>query len=206
MAERECDPARTRRTVLDAATRVVAAKGAGVSIDTIARAAGVSKGGLLHHFRTRDELVLALAEDMLERFADMVLAAVDPADRAEGRLLRAYVRASFDALRDEDTPAEHVAMVAAVANVPGVAELMRRDKRRWEEFFAADGLDLQRILVIQRATDGAGIAGLYEGGHQHQELAYMRELLLAMTHANTPFADVQQPADWSWPSISTDVE
>ncbi len=188
MAERERDPARTRRTVLDAATRVVAAKGAGVSIDTIARAAGVSKGGLLHHFRTRDELILALAEDMLERFAAMVHAAVDPADRAEGRLLRAYVRASFDAVREESSPAEHVAMVAAVATVPGVAELMRKDKQRWEEFFAADGLDPQRTLVIQRATDGAGIAGLYEGGHAHEELASMRELLLAMTYSNAPLA------------------
>ena len=188
MAERERDPARTQRSVLDAAARVVAAKGAGVSIDTIAREAGVSKGGLLHHFPSRDALLLALTEDMLERFGSLVRAAVDPADRAEGRLLRGYIKASFDALRDEASPAEHVAMAAALANVPGVAELMRRDKQQWEEFFADDGLDPQRSLVIQRATDGAGIAGLYEGGHSHAELERTREQLMSLTRATGPLA------------------
>jgi AcrR family transcriptional regulator len=189
VAERERDPARTRRTVLDAAAQVLAMKGAGVSIDTIARAAGVSKGGLLHHFHSRDELLLALAEDMLERFAATVRAAVDPSDRAEGRLLRGYVQASFDSLRDESSPAEHVAMVAAVANVPGVAEVMRKDKARWDEYFAADGLDPQRILVVLRATDGAAIAGLYEGGHSHEELERTRRLLLSLTRSTGPLTD-----------------
>ncbi|MBT0770797.1 TetR family transcriptional regulator [Kineosporia sp. J2-2] len=186
VAERERDPARTRRTVLDAAARVVAQKGAGVSIDTIARAAGVSKGGLLHHFHNRDELVLALTEDLMERFAAEVRAAVDPTDRAEGRLMRGYIRASFDSLRHEESPAEHVAMMAAVATVPGVAELLRRDKARWEAYFADDGLDPQRTLLIFRATDGAAIAGLWEGGHSRDDLARAREMLLALTRDTGP--------------------
>ncbi|GLY18120.1 TetR/AcrR family transcriptional regulator [Kineosporia rhizophila] len=202
MAERERDPARTRRAVLSAAARVVAAKGAGVSIDTIAREAGVSKGGLLHHFRSRDELLLAVCEDLLEQFTSTVLAAVDPADRAPGRNLRGYIRASFDILRNEPSPVEHVALVSALSNVPGVGELMLRDKQQWKDLFAPDGLDPQRVLLIMRAADGASIAGLYEGGHQHEELEYTRQLLLALTYAEEPL--VQLPDAPPWPASLSD--
>ncbi|GAB6903612.1 TetR/AcrR family transcriptional regulator [Kineosporia succinea] len=186
MAERERDPARTRRTVLDAAARLVASKGAGVSIDAIAREAGVSKGGVLHHFQSRDGLILAVAEDLLEQFHQAVQAAVEPTDRAEGRLLRGYVRASFNEVFEEASPAEQVALVAAVVKVPGVAEVMRKDKTRWQAYFADDGLDPQRVTLILRATDGAAIAGLYEGGHTHTELAQTRDLLLALTRETGP--------------------
>lgn len=186
MAERERDPAKTRRLVLDAASRMVVAKGAGASIDTIAKAAGVSKGGLLHHFRSRDELLLALAADLLQRFRDAVQAAADPADRAEGRLMRGYIRASFDTLRDESSPVEHLALITGLASVPGVDELMRRDSEAWDEYFASDGLSPDRQLIIFRATDGAGIAGIYEGGHSHEQLEQTRELLIALTRQSGP--------------------
>ncbi|GAA3623777.1 TetR family transcriptional regulator [Kineosporia mesophila] len=186
MAER--DPAKTRRTVLDAAARVVAERGAGVSIDAIAREAGVSKGGLLHHFRSRDELIRALADDMLEAFFVAVQAAADPADRAEGRLMRGYIKASFDVLLQESSPAEHVALVSAVFKAPGVADLMRKDKVRWEAYFADDGLDPQRLLVILRAADGAAIAGLYEGGHSHEDLEHIREILMNLTRSPGPLS------------------
>jgi AcrR family transcriptional regulator len=187
---RERDATRTRRAILDAAARTVAAQGAGASLDAIARTAGVSKGSLLHHFGSRDALLLALAEDLAEQFHAEVNAALDPADLAPGRVVRAYVNVTFDTLAGVSTAPEWILVGAALAAVPGVSDLMQRDKRRWDEALAADGLHPQRILVVTRASDGAALAGAFEGGYDREILRRTRELLLALTRVNAPLADV----------------
>ncbi|WP_305786311.1 TetR/AcrR family transcriptional regulator [Symbioplanes lichenis] len=183
---KERDTARTRRIVLDAAARVVGRQGSGASVDAIARAAGVSKGGLLHHFKSRDQLLLALAEDLVEQWTAAVRAKVDPRDHGRGRLVRAYVNALFDETLGETGVPEHVTLYATLAGVPGVAELLRRDKERWREAFEADGLDPDRVLLVVRAADGAAVASLYEGGADPGEIEHTRRLLLALTEADGP--------------------
>ncbi|MER5335842.1 TetR/AcrR family transcriptional regulator [Micromonospora sp. NPDC002717] len=176
--------------VLDAAAKVVGTHGSGASVDAIARQAGVSKGGLLHHFRSRDQLLLALAEDLAEQFAAAVHAAVDPRDHAPGRLVRGYVNATFDDLIDGTSVPEQVVLAAALSTVPGVAEVLQRDKQRWNEAFDADGLHPQRALLIVRAADGVATAGLYEGGTDPEELRRTRQLLLALSRQEGPLADL----------------
>ncbi|MBM2623777.1 TetR family transcriptional regulator [Actinoplanes sp. LDG1-06] len=180
------DTARTRRLVLDAAARLVARQGTGVSIDLIAREAGVSKSGLLHHFRSRDQLFLELAEDLVEQFHRSVEAAVDPRDHAAGRLIRGYVNATFSATTDDLTSSEHITLAAALSGVPGVDALMREDTRRWAEAFDADGLHPDRVLLITQAADGASLAALYEGEPNPEKLRRTRELLLALSHGEGP--------------------
>ncbi|MEU4235926.1 TetR family transcriptional regulator [Actinoplanes sp. NPDC026619] len=183
---KERDAARTRRQVLGAAARTVAAHGAGVSLDVIAREAGVSKSGLLHHFRSRDQLLLALTDDLVEQFRADVEAAADPRDHAAGRLVRAYVTATLGGVTDAPGVSAHVKLVAALSAVPGVDELLRRDTRRWQEAFAADGLHPDRALLITRAADGASLAALYEGGVDHDQLRHTRDLLLALSRGAGP--------------------
>ncbi|WP_426504602.1 TetR/AcrR family transcriptional regulator [Dactylosporangium sp. McL0621] len=190
MQGRERDTARTRRVVLDAATEVVGKRGSGASVDAIAQAAGVSKGGLLHHFKSREQLLLALAEDLAEQFRAAVHAAVDPRDNAPGRLVRGYVNATFDDLLDGSAASEHAVLVATLATAPGVAQVLRRDTQQWVEAFEADGLHPQRVLLIVRAADGASIAGLSEGGTDPEEMEQSRQLLLALSRQDGPLIEL----------------
>jgi AcrR family transcriptional regulator len=180
------DPARTRRAVLDAAAAAVGEHGAGVSLDVVARQAGVSKAGLLHHFPSRDQLLLAVAGDLVDGFRAAVEAAVDPRDHAEGRLVRGYVNATFAALAERGPASDFVVVTAALAAVPGVTELLAEDKRWWDTTLADDGLHPDRVLVITRATDGASVAHLYEGELDPARLERTRELLLALTRDTGP--------------------
>ncbi|MFF5225109.1 TetR/AcrR family transcriptional regulator [Dactylosporangium sp. NPDC000521] len=189
MQGRERDTIRTRRAILDAATTVVGKRGQGASVDAIAQAAGVSKGGLLHHFKSRDQLLLALAEDLAEQWWAAVRAAVDPRDNAPGRLVRGYINATFDDLLDGSAASEHAVLVATLATAPGVAEVLQRDTRQWAEAFEADGLHPQRVLMIVRAADGTAVAGLFEGGTNQQELQASRQLLLALSRQDGPLIE-----------------
>ena len=90
--------------LLDAAIQVVSRDGLGaLTLDAVAREAGVSKGGLTHHFATKDALVTA----MLEHFAQRLLRELDrhAADDPElkGRRIRAMMKVAFPELGDDDS-------------------------------------------------------------------------------------------------------
>lgn len=79
-----------RQTILDHASRLAVSSGEVPSLNTLAAAAGVSKGGLMHHFPTRDALLTALAIDGI--------ASVDAAllQASEGtELLRTWLKMSI---------------------------------------------------------------------------------------------------------------
>jgi AcrR family transcriptional regulator len=80
--ELRADARRNRERVLRAAQQMFAADGLGVSLDEIARRAGVGPGTVHRHFPAKEALYLAVAVDQLERLAAeaRVLAATgDPA-------------------------------------------------------------------------------------------------------------------------------
>ena len=180
---------RTRRALLDAAARSVVVNGPGVSLDVVAREAGVSKGGLMHHFRSKDELMAALADDLFEQFAQAVQDRIDPADDAPGRLLRAYVRATFDDLERGADAVEPTTLMATLSSFPEAARRSQERYRRWNETLAEDGVDPQRVVVVLRACDGASIAPLFEGPLGHEELAATRALLLGLASAAGPLVE-----------------
>ncbi len=80
--ELRADARRNRERVLRTAQQVFAADGLGVSLDEIARRAGVGPGTVHRHFPAKEALYLAVAIDQLEQLAAeaKVLAATeDPA-------------------------------------------------------------------------------------------------------------------------------
>jgi AcrR family transcriptional regulator len=57
--------------ILDAAEELICTRGiAGFTLDRVAQAAGVSKGGLLYHFRSKDSLISGMQRRMASRMAD----------------------------------------------------------------------------------------------------------------------------------------
>lgn len=81
---------RTRCAILDAATTVIREQGTGVSLVAIAEAAAVAKGGLLPHFRSRDELLLAVAEDSVNQLRNRVHELVDLSENRPGKMPRPH--------------------------------------------------------------------------------------------------------------------
>lgn len=187
MAVQQRDPVRTRKALLDAAERVVTALGPAFSLDAVAREAGVSKGGLLHHFRSRDSLLAALAAEWTEQFDAAVERELDPADDRPGRVCRAHIRATFDDAAVAGGPWVHTSVQTALVAVPEVLERARADAERWQADMAADGLHRQRVLLISRTLDGEALADLF--GRTVDDAASRRELrdlLLALTEETGP--------------------
>lgn len=98
------DAAATARRVLDRARDLFAEHGhAGVSLDDVATAAGVTRGAVYHHYGSRSGIFRAVAEDLQQDVADRVATAAAAAgDDARDRL-RAGSHAFLDAVTEGPT-------------------------------------------------------------------------------------------------------
>jgi AcrR family transcriptional regulator len=80
--ELRADARRNREQVLRTARQLFATEGLGVSLDEIARRAGVGPGTVHRHFPAKEALYLAVATDMLKQLvaeAEVLAATGDPA-------------------------------------------------------------------------------------------------------------------------------
>lgn len=121
--------ASSRQKILQAAEGVVARDGgANLTLDAVAREAGVSKGGLLYHFPSKDALLSAILEEhvrakfeAIEEQRAQCEAAGEPCSHLE-----AHIR-STDSMLCCDCPDREVgvALVAAISNNPGLLEPMQ---------------------------------------------------------------------------------
>ena len=76
MVEAHAVPGPARERILEAAERVVAEVGAArLTLDLVAQAAGVSKGGLLYHFPSKESLLGALAQRYVQSMEQCIEAA-----------------------------------------------------------------------------------------------------------------------------------
>jgi len=181
------DPIRTRRVVLDAAARLVAERGSGISLDVVAQAAGVSKGGLLHHFRSREALFAGLVEEWLSRFDAAVERHIAPDDQQPGRLTRAYIRANFDddVANLDDKLWRNSAILSVLMTMPGVLRLADENDRRWRATLGEDGLHPDRLMLITNALDGMIYAQLIHGRDDRARDG-LQDVLLALTRSREP--------------------
>jgi AcrR family transcriptional regulator len=88
--------------LLGAATAVIAANGVpGLTLDAVAKHAGVSKGGLLHYFPTKNALLSTLINRHVDGWRTDVMRAYDEQPAGPGRFSRALIELCLS-----DEPAE----------------------------------------------------------------------------------------------------
>jgi AcrR family transcriptional regulator len=113
-----------RDRILDAAERVILESGGrNFTLDAVAESAGISKGGLVYSFATKDGLVRAALEREVTRFQEAVR------QRLGGRPLEPFdmVLAHIDEALDEDDAATRKAafLVTALVHAPDMMEPAR---------------------------------------------------------------------------------
>ncbi|HWH26997.1 MAG TPA: TetR/AcrR family transcriptional regulator [Pseudolysinimonas sp.] len=175
------DSNRTREAVMHAARELVAAKGTGVSLAEVAELAGVSKGGLLHHFPSRDALFDAMRRDGIVRFRDGVMRLVDLSENRPGKILRAYIRALCGGDPEAMEAFGTSPLWNGVNETKELLEELGENGERWMRELTADGLDEGRVRLIMRAAEGFAAAASF-GEESPETLAEARATLLQMTY------------------------
>ncbi|MGE3163298.1 MAG: TetR/AcrR family transcriptional regulator [Planctomycetota bacterium] len=144
-------------TLLDAVEAVVARLGiASLTLDAVAAEAGMSKGGLLHHFPTKDRLVEGLVTRCAEGWRACYMQALSQTPDGPGRMARALLH---HCLSDAECWTEQLrssssAVFAALAQNPSLIQPMRAVYSDLHHRIANDGLPTGVGEAVAAAIDG----------------------------------------------------
>ena len=147
----------TRSQILDAAEAVVMRDGVrNLTLDAVAARSGISKGGLLYHFRSKEDLAAA----MIERSIAWFDAALDEAEaddlEPKGRFTRAYIRASLGMTPLTGAGFDNLcsAITTALLSFPERLGPVQEQGARTQDGIEKDGLDPVLATIIRLAVDG----------------------------------------------------
>lgn len=192
----------TRERILQAAGDVAVREGViNVTLEAVAKEAGLSKGGLLYHFPNKEALVSGLVERFVQHFEGAIAAAISrSADRTDtivpeaggtaapdggtpkppgGDFTRAFIEATFD-----ESPAPqalYAGLLAAILLNPALLAGFQLKFARWHEQIRNDGLDPTTALLLRYAADGIWASELLGlAPPTDEEKAQLRALMLQL--------------------------
>jgi AcrR family transcriptional regulator len=159
--QRKKQPERVRQQLLDVAARLSLEQGiAAVTLEKVSQAAGVSKGGLLHHFPNKLALLDGLFDELIGRF-DRAIEAAMAGDAVErGRFTRAYLTVCFQLDAEAEGQGWRVLTIALLAEPHLKARWRDWVERRSADFAATDGSP--DCLLARFAADGIWLADLLQ--------------------------------------------
>ncbi|WP_242885088.1 TetR/AcrR family transcriptional regulator [Actinomadura litoris] len=175
----------TREALLDAAESVLFEHGSqALTLAAVADRAGVSKGGLLYHFPTKDALVAAMVARTIEEF-DALIDSYD--DGSPGSYTRAHVEATFEILGGEARTHRRWSAISAAAADPAQAEPMNEAMRRWHGRDPGEDPDPCAAQVVRLAVEGLWeVVSHAPDLYDEAQLAELRTRLLAMLEQPAP--------------------
>ncbi|MBB6251879.1 TetR/AcrR family transcriptional regulator [Nitrospirillum iridis] len=152
---------RTRAAVIKAALTIIARDGAGkLTLDAIARESGISKGGVMHQFKTKQAVLEALLEHQMVYSADVtraLLAKLGP-DHPEAQLV-----AHIETLRDVVSNPHSVAfaLLGAMAEDPQLLSTVRSETAPVVERIRAEAADPDLATLRWVAAQGLAVTTIF---------------------------------------------
>ena len=162
---RQKTPTPTIDLILTAAERVALRDGVlRLTVEAVAREAKLSKGGVLYHFATKESLIQAML-DRLIQYCEQEMTQHQQNDAAPGRWTRAYVRKTLAPLTPYPGEAAFpkskevgAGLIVAAATNPKLLEPLRKRFRTWQRAIERDGISPTRATVVRLAVDGLWLA------------------------------------------------
>lgn len=138
-----------RPQLLDAALDLIAEDGvAALTYEALSLRTGVSKGGLLYHFPSKDALLDALTERLVDRYAEARRTTTEQLPDSPSRELKGYAIASLHNRSKADGASARLKMSGVWNRRVGKAYYARRFREM------AAGMDRDRAAIVHLAVEG----------------------------------------------------
>lgn len=150
----------TREKLLQAAGIVVQEKGVSqLTLDSVAKQAGVSKGGLLYHFPNKEALIRAMVDYLMQLNTHTLLDHKPLHSLEKGRFVRAFLETTEVSPEQRELSA---GLIAAFVTNPELLQTVREHYQYWQERVETDGIDPAVATVVRLASDGLFFADLFQ--------------------------------------------
>ncbi|MBD1378911.1 TetR/AcrR family transcriptional regulator [Metabacillus arenae] len=167
--------------ILSSAAQIIRKEGvARLTLEAVAKHAGVSKGGLLYHFSSKDDLIKAMVTKLMVSFDTGVQARIEADNIETGRSSRAYVEDTFDYLNSDQDVSP--GLLAAIATNPELLTIIQQSFAKWQNQIENDGIDPVKATIIRLASDGLWLSDLFGLAPIDENLQKkVKEELISMT-------------------------
>jgi AcrR family transcriptional regulator len=150
-----------------------------LTLDAVARKAGVSKGGLVHHFNTKEALVHGVVNSATEALHEQIAAAYEASpDRSPGSFTRVYIETTLRHAEEGYL----LALFELVARDPSTAAALAEHNKWCYARFENDGIDPVLAHVLASAADGLWIEIIFKIETAHSwRVRAMKECLMGLS-------------------------
>ncbi len=161
------DKKNTKEKILDAASAVVLRNGAvGLTLDQAAKEAGISKGGLLYHFPSKQDLLKGMIKRIIADFETSVMERIVNDPKEKGRFLRAYL---MEAAAPPEAGSSHErrkrlqsALIAAIAIDNRLLDPLRERYKSYQDMVEKDGIDPMDATIIRLSADAMWLSAIFD--------------------------------------------
>ncbi|MBF7016289.1 TetR/AcrR family transcriptional regulator [Staphylococcus durrellii] len=153
--------ARTSKRIqlLEAAAEIVNEQGIEyLTLDAVAKRAGVSKGGLLYHFNNKLALIQGLVDYADELYRTNVNGHMDE-EVGEGKLIRAFIEATRE--HQKKNASITSGMLAAQGTNSNLLAPLQKTYKDWQYKIEHDGLDDVDATIYRLAVDGLWLSEIF---------------------------------------------
>ncbi|MBH0096090.1 TetR family transcriptional regulator [Psychrobacter sp. NZS113] len=178
--KRKKQPEVIRRALLDQAARITLEQGLSkVTFQAVADAVGVTKGGIMHHFATKNALILEVFHDAMAKFEAEVDSAMAKDPVSYGSFTRAYIDATISL--GEKGQEEFDSQATLYVLMLGDSE-MRKLWAKWanEQLQKHEATDnTETLCMVRLVADGIWLSDF--SGINISDKKSLRERLIKMT-------------------------
>ncbi|MBM7551342.1 TetR/AcrR family transcriptional regulator [Thalassobacillus pellis] len=147
--------------ILEAASKIVTDRGIfNLTLEAVAEEAGISKGGLLYHFPSKEALVQGMVEHLAGNYREKISKNAKEDAEEKGKWTRSFLDVTFNqSYQNKDMNA---GLLAAKAVNSDLLEPIREAYKQWQHNIENDGLDPVKATIIRLAIDGMWLSELFD--------------------------------------------
>ena len=174
-----------KNQILDAASAIVAREGAAhLTFDALVTETGLSKGGILYHFRNKEALLQAMVDRMIDRFETHRDRIKEKEDEAVLPDAMTYILASHT--KDVEEYQSDLGVLAAAANNPKLLDPLREHYKRNFSIACGEKSYIGLNTLLHLAMDGFWLLSALglNFSTQHQTKAMLKTALALARHGD----------------------
>ncbi|WP_088053306.1 TetR/AcrR family transcriptional regulator [Virgibacillus dakarensis] len=150
----------TKYKILKAAADIVQTDGIlDLTLAAVAKKAGVSKGGLLYHFSSKNALIEGMIQHSLQSYTERIKKEAAHDSLKKGKWTRSFIKETFQ----QSTSNENMdaGLMAAAALNLGLLKPIQDAYREWQDYIEQDGLDPIHATILRLAMDGLWFSEIF---------------------------------------------
>ncbi|MGZ0043124.1 TetR/AcrR family transcriptional regulator [Paenibacillus ottowii] len=160
-----------RNQILAAASSIVNTHGAEkLTLEAVAKEAGVSKGGLLYHFPNKQALVDTMMEESTNSYISNIIENAINSININGKWSRAYIDATFNDVKNGNSDEMNSAIIISLYTNPDLLTKFKNEYSIIQKNIENEGIDPVIATIVRLAVDGLRFSEILGVGDLNSEL------------------------------------